>query len=74
MLIKKNLFLLSTYEKVFKHLKEAKLLKKLTGGDIVEMYKFTLTTVVTPENLKAISKGIAEAYLENTKEGDYGSR
>ena len=51
----------------FDHIKKAKLLKKLKGGDLVEMWKITLQTIFTPENIEAIAKGCTEAYLESKK-------
>ena len=49
----------------FDHIKKAKLLKKLRGGDLVEMWRITLQTIFTPENIKAIAEGCATAYLES---------
>jgi len=47
----------------FDHIKKAKLLKKLKGGDLVEMWRITLETIFTPENIKAAVKGATEGYL-----------
>jgi len=51
----------------FRHIKDAKLLKKLKGGDLVEIFRITMTTIFTPENIEAITKGATTAYLESKK-------
>jgi len=55
-----NKELMKLFKDIFKHIKQAKLLKKLAVLDFIEMYKFTIKTICTPENLRAISEGIAK--------------
>ena len=51
----------------FQHVKEAKLLKKLKGGDLVEIYRITLQTVFTPANVEAAFKGMTEGAIKGKK-------